>query len=150
MIRAAVAASKRSLRYSKATWSPRGVSVKTRVKSNLDAPLSTSRVRKVRPGPVSSATGVLSSTSVTWKKGVWPAIRGGCSASTSFSNGTSWCAYAPSVTAFTRRSSSTKDGSPSNCVRSTSVLTKKPMSPSVCGWLRPAMGAPMLTSSCPV
>ncbi|CAM4039400.1 hypothetical protein COSO111634_31800 [Corallococcus soli] len=52
------------------------------------------------------------------------------------------------MTRFTRPSSSRKVGSPPSRVRSTSVLTKKPMSPSVSLRVRPAMGAPTLTSSC--
>src|SRR5204862_228984 len=40
-------------------------------------------------------------------------------------------------------------GAPDRSTRSTSVLTKKPMSPSTCERLRPAIGVPTARSSCP-
>ena len=56
--------------------------------------------------------------------------RSAASSSTSCSKGRSWCAYAPSAASRTRPSSSRKVGSPPRSPRSTSVLTKKPISPS--------------------
>ena len=47
------------------------------------------------------------------------------------------------------RSSSRKVGSPDRSVRSTSVLTKNPISPSISARLRPAIGVPTTMSSCP-
>ena len=54
---------------------------------------------------------------------------GACSSSTSCSNGTSWCAYAPARPRRTRASNSANVGSPDRSVRSTSVFTKKPDEP---------------------
>ncbi len=94
------------------------------------------------PGPSLSAN-------ITWKSGVWLRERSTRSASTRRSNGTSWCWYAPSVPSRTRPSSAWNDGLPERSVRSASVLTKKPISPSVSRRVRLAMGVPTTTSSCP-
>ena len=48
------------------------------------------------------------------------------------------------------RSSSRKLGSPDKSVRSTSVLTKKPISPSISARVRLAIGEPTTMSSWPV
>ncbi|HEX5872798.1 MAG TPA: hypothetical protein VFY65_20345 [Longimicrobium sp.] len=53
------------------------------------------------------------------------------------------------MAARTRRTTSRNAGSPPSSVRSTSVLTKKPISSSVSGRVRPAIGLPTTTSSVP-
>ena len=59
-------------------------------------------------------------------------------------------AKAPSVASRTRAARAAKSGSPARLVRSTRVLTKKPMSPSISDAVRPAIGEPTTTSSSPV
>ena len=90
--RAAVVASKRSRLYSRAAVRPPPTSAKTRVRSNLAVPASTSRPLTCNPGSSSSRRGVFCTISITWKSGVCEVSRRGCSSSTSFSNGRSWWA----------------------------------------------------------
>ena len=59
--------------------------------------------------------------SMIWKNGLWLASRAGRSASTTFSNGTSWWAAAPAMTSRARPSSSRNVGSPARLTRSTTV-----------------------------
>ncbi len=92
----------------------------------------------------------LCSENATWKSGEWLKLRSGRSSATSLSKGTSWCSYAPSVTSRTRPTSARKLGSPDRSVRSTSVLTKKPISSSTSPRPRPATGLPTTTSSLPL
>ncbi len=79
---------------------------------------------------------------MAWKSGVRPRSRLGSSSSTSFSNGTSWCMYAPSVASRTRPSRAAKLGSPDASTRRTRVLTKQPMMLSASARVRPAIGVP--------
>ena len=85
--RRAVAASKRSARYSihPAIPSPSGAS--SRLRSSLAVPLSTGRPRNRSPGAASSGAAVCTA-SITWNSGVRPRFRSGASSSTSRSNGT--------------------------------------------------------------
>ncbi|CAA9359075.1 MAG: hypothetical protein AVDCRST_MAG68-4253 [uncultured Gemmatimonadetes bacterium] len=61
----------------------------------------------------------------------------------------SWCRCASRARAFTRASSSATVGLPERSMRSASVLTKKPISPSISTRPRLAVGVPITTSSCP-
>ncbi|MCY1017641.1 hypothetical protein OV427_17885 [Pyxidicoccus sp. MSG2] len=133
-MRPAVAASKRSVLYSSTPFSPWSVSLRASVRSNFAVLPSTSMRWRLKPGPIISGMGAFWYASITWKRGERLESLSGRRASTSFSKGTSWCSYAPSATSRTRASSSRKEGSPSSRVRSTSVLTKKPMSPSSSAW----------------
>ncbi|GHG96598.1 hypothetical protein GCM10012319_61190 [Comamonas sp. KCTC 72670] len=72
----------------------------------------------------------------------------GSNSSTTLSNGTSWCAYAPSVTSLASLTNSRKLFPPSTFPLNTSVLTKKPINPSVSPLVRFAMAVPTQTSSC--
>ncbi len=90
-----------------------------------------------------------SSENITWNSGAWVSERSIPSASTRRSNGRSWCWYAPSVSARTPRSTSRKVAPSGSRVRTARVLTKKPMIPSSSTRVRPAMGVPTTTSSCP-
>ncbi len=101
------------------------------------------------PGSSSVSPGTFCSANATWKRGLRPGTRSGASSSTSFSNGTSWCAKAPSAVSRTRRSSPAKPGSPDRSVRRGSVFTKNPTSPSSSACVRPATGVPTTTSSSP-
>ncbi len=88
---------------------------------------------------------------LTWKSGLKLGSLRTWRHSTSFSNGSSWCARAPAVR-FADTFDETRgrsDCQPSR-VRSTSVLVKKPISPSSSTWLRPATGDPTMMSSSPV
>ncbi|MNP37760.1 hypothetical protein D3C76_1312250 [compost metagenome] len=87
---------------------------------------------------------------ITWNNGVWLRLRSSFNASTRRSNGRSWWAWAPSAVSLIRRSSSSTVAWPSSCVRSTWVLTKKPISPSISARLRLAIGTPTRMSVCPV
>ncbi len=103
----------------------------------------------VSPCRLTVVLGVFCSTNITWKSALRLMSRSSCSSSTSLSKGTSWCAYAPSVVSLTCRTSSRKLCPCSSFALSTSVLTKKPISPSVSARVRLAMAVPTLTSSCP-
>ena len=58
------------------------------------------------PGIDDASQGTFCRTNITWKSGEWLRLRAGRSASTSFSNGRSWCAQAASAVRRTRASSS--------------------------------------------
>src|SRR5688500_12862265 len=77
-------------------------------------------------------------------------LRGGCTTSTTCSNGTSWCPYPDSVVSFTCSSSSATPCGPLTLSRNASVFTKKPISPSTSVRCRFATGTPSTTSSCPL
>ncbi|CAM3618085.1 hypothetical protein COSO111634_20830 [Corallococcus soli] len=124
-------------------------SSRMRLKSYFDDVRMGGTSRSVSPGARHSAVGAFWSVRVTWKKGVWRVSRAGWSSSTSFSKGRSWCSKAPSVVALTWASSVRNEAPGSMRARSTSVFTKKPMRPSVSARVRPATGAPTLTSSWP-
>ncbi len=85
---------------------------------------------------------------MAWKTGECTRLRSTPSSSTSLSKGSSWWSYAPSALSRTRPSSSPQVGSPDRSARMASMLTKKPISPSVSCRVRPAMGVPTTTSSC--
>ncbi len=118
------------------------------VRSNFDVLPDDSAASNFSPGRLTAEPGAFCSTNITWKSALRLMSRSGCSCSTSLSKGTSWCAYAPSVVSRTCLSSSRKVELPSSRARSTSVLTKKPISPSVSARVRLAMAVPTLTSSC--
>ena len=122
--------------------------------------------RPPRPGPASGRTWPVSSArrerprqrqrpgaarpralfcraNITWKSGAWPRLRSGASSSTSCSNGTSWCCVrAQRRLAHAAQQLAERRARRARSVRSTSVLTKKPISPSVSSRVRPAMGVP--------
>ncbi len=102
-----------------------------------------------RPALLSAGGGAFWRAKRTWKSGVLSSERPGARASTSFSKGTSWWAWAPIVSSRTRESSSRKEGLPSSRARNARVLTKKPMSPSISAKRRPAMGEPTMKPSWP-
>lgn len=77
-----------------------------------------------------------------WNNGLRPAERGGFSASTIRSKGTSWCSYAARLVSRTRASRSRKVGSPAVSMRMTRVFAKKPINPSSASSARPATGVP--------
>ena len=87
--------------------------------------------------------------SSTWNSGDRERSRSGRSSSTSVSNGRSWRSNAASALSRTWRSRSRKVEAAPRSARNTSVLTKKPISPSVSARLRLAIGEPTSTSSCP-
>ena len=70
-------------------------------------------------------------------------LRAGCTRSTTCSKGMSWWCCAPRERSFTRPSSSATLGEPDRSTRSASVLTKKPISPSISAWPRLALGVPI-------
>ena len=55
-------------------------------------PASASSGRRRRPGELQAPTGAFCRTNITWNSGRRARLRSGASSSTSFSNGTSWCA----------------------------------------------------------
>ena len=77
-------------------------------------------------------------------------VRAGRTASTSLSNGRSWCARAVRATSRTRAMSCRKETPLGRRVRSTSVFTKNPTSPSSAPWARCATGVPTTRLRCPV
>ncbi len=149
-MRAAVAGSKSAVAYSSAPDSPPSPSSIRSIRSNGEVPGSASTGTISTPGRRIAAAGAPSSTNRVWKTTERPGSRSGRSSSTSRSNGSSSCAYAPSAAARTRRSASRKVGSPSSSARSASVLAKKPTTPSVSARPRLATGVPTTTSVCPV
>ncbi|GMU01717.1 hypothetical protein KH5H1_58370 [Corallococcus caeni] len=118
-------------------------------RSNFAVVMAPPRSARRRPGRSSAATGAFWNVNATWNSGERLRSRAPCMPSTSFSKGRSWWAYAASVVAFTWASSVRNESPGSMRARSTSVLTKKPMSPSVSARLRLAMAEPTSTSSCP-
>src|ERR1051326_5148539 len=120
------------------------------IKSICAVPLSTHSPLTRSPPNSDSAPGPVGSTSLTWKSGPRPTLRSGRNSSTSRSNGTSWCAYAPSAASRTRPSSSRNVTPARTPTRSTSWLTKNPMSPSVSGRVRFATSVPTTISSRPL
>ncbi|MCY1463506.1 hypothetical protein D9M71_814130 [compost metagenome] len=87
---------------------------------------------------------------ITWNNGLWLKLRSSFSASTSCSNGRSWWAWAPRAVSLIARNNSLTRVCPFKRVRSTWVLTKKPIRPSTSARLRLAMGTPTRMSVCPV
>ncbi len=148
--RSMVAESKRSVLNSRAPRRPPSSSVRSSIRSNLETPGSRSGLRISRSASTARTGGAFCSTTRTWKSGVRDRSRSGCSSSTSFSKGRSWCAKAPWATSRRRPSSSRNDGSPDRSARRTRVLVKKPISPSISGRRRLATGEPTAMSSCPV
>ena len=137
-IRSTVPRSNRSVLYFSPPRRPSGGRRERSDRSNLATATSApTPLTAAAPGARRPGRRAFCSVNITWNSGEWLRSRSGCSSSTSCSKGRSWCAYAPSVASRTRRSSSRKLGSPDRSVRSTSVLTKKPISPSIS-----AAGAP--------
>ena len=150
-MRAMVAASNRSVLYSKPPRRPVRRLAEGQLQLELgDAALHARSGRSDSSGVPSSAAGAFWNANSTWKRGARLRSRSGWSSSTSFSKGRSWWAKAPSVRLAARAAAARgRWGCPSSRVRSASVLTKKPMSPSSSAWSRPAMGVPTQTSSWP-
>src|SRR5450830_284250 len=86
----------------------------------------------------------------TWNNGLKLRLRSGCKASTSCSNGRSWCACASSARCLTWASSWRTVVCPSISALSTWVLTKKPSRRSVSTRLRLAIGTPTRISCWPL
>ncbi len=116
----------------------------------MAVPVSTGNGLSVRPSNAIAPRGAFCSANTTWNSGVRPRSRSGCNASTNHSKGASWCAYAPSVVSRTRATRVVNAGSPDRSVRSASVLTNKPIRPSISARPRPAMGVPTTRSAWPV
>ena len=149
-MRAMRSGSKRSVLYSSAPRRPSLPGSRTSERSDFEMPISRSSGATARPGRPRSAAGVFWSTSIAWNSGAWLMSRSGATASTIFSRGTSWCAYASSAAPRTRASSSSKVGSEDRSTRIGSVPTKKPMRDSSSARSRLATGVPTTMSSCPV
>ena len=126
-----------------------GASSQATVRSNLATPASGSLTSTARPGSTPRCAGTFCIDIMTWNSGLRPASRGGRTAATTCSNGTSWCSWAPSVPARTRASSSAKVTRGVHWARTTTVLTKKPTRSSNSGRARPETGTPTLTSVTP-
>ncbi len=86
---------------------------------------------------------------ITWKSGVWASVRTGSTRSTTCSKGMSWFRCASSARRFTCSSSPATVSRGERSTRSASVFTKKPISPSISGRPRLAVGVPTTTASCP-
>ncbi|HEX2206429.1 MAG TPA: hypothetical protein VHG93_02045, partial [Longimicrobium sp.] len=142
-----MAASNRSVAYVSPPVSPRGVARSVTVRSNLAVVSAVSTRRTSSPDSAAPGPSASCSSKSTCTSGEWLRARSGRSSSTSRSNETSWCSYAPSVPARTRRSTSRKRGLPERSARSTSTFMKRPISPSVSPRVRPAMVLPTTTSS---
>ena len=87
---------------------------------------------------------------MAWISGVLDAVRAAPTASTTRSNGASWCASPASSVWRPCRSASAKRVPGSNRARSASVLTKNPISDAVSGRVRWATGVPTTRSDCPL
>lgn len=85
----AVAASNRSVEYSSVPASPSGRSARVASKSYFAVPVSMSSGSTRRWRLDSVTNGVFCSTNFTWNSGIRPGSRGGFSARTNVSNGTS-------------------------------------------------------------
>src|SRR6266850_1573205 len=96
------------------------------------------------------SSGAFCSTSFTWNSGARDRSRSGCNSSTNFSNGTSWCSYAPNVVSRTRPSNSRKLSSHFTSVRSTNWFMKNPINPSVSSRFRLASSVRTATSRSPL
>ncbi|MCY1409716.1 hypothetical protein D9M71_250720 [compost metagenome] len=145
-----VGASNRSVAKVSVALMPCSCSKLSSVRSNCAACTfhcrpSTSRPGKLRRSPLPRVWWLY----ITWNNGLWLRLRSGCKASTSCSNGKSWCACAPNARSLTCSSSSVKVVLSSNSARSTWVLTKKPARRSVSVRLRLAIGTPTRISACP-
>ncbi|CAM3856235.1 hypothetical protein COSO111634_27205 [Corallococcus soli] len=147
--RAAVVGVKTSRLYSSVPSSPPSRAIIDRLTSKRDVSGAVGSSSTRTPGSAGGGTGALCSANITWNSDARSAPRSAPRASTSRSNGTSWCAYAASEDSRTRSSSSVKRGSPSRRARSTSVLRNTPMSGSSSGRVRWATGLPTAKSSCP-
>ena len=138
---------------SSAPRSPSGVAASASARSNLavaPAPASTARTAQAAGSGSGLRRRRSAGRTAPGRAARGSALRSGCSSATSCSNGTSWCSYAPSV-AVAHAAQQLAEGwdRRARSVRSTSVLTKKPISPSVSARVRPAMGLPTTTSSLP-
>ncbi len=149
-MRATVAGSNRSAAYCHAQRISAPSSTTSSARSNFAVAARRGPGRTSRPGSAGGAAGAARCENTTWNTGLRPGSRGTASASTRRSKGSSWCSQAPSVASRTRHSSSPNAGSPEQSVRSATVLTRKPTTPSSSGRVRPARGAPTTTSSSPV
>ena len=110
-----VAASNRSVPYSSDDAQPRRRAPPApSAGRTARVPCAVPSALHVQPAQARGAVGPCSAAAnITWKSGcVAQAALGACSASTSRSNGTSWCAHAPSVVSRTRPSSARKSGRP--------------------------------------
>ena len=148
--RSIVGASKRSVLYSALSRSPSASSVAYSVRSCFVVPVWTGSTSIRRPGTSSGGRGAFCRLSITWNSGRWRELRSGLRASTSFSKGTSWWAWASRAVSKARPSSSRNVGSPARLVRSASVLMNRPMRPSSSARSRPATSVPTVRSVCPV
>nr|WP_233587861.1 hypothetical protein [Corallococcus sp. CA049B] len=112
-------------------------------------PVGTSTWVSSSPAGRALPSGVFTRLMLAWNSGVRLRSRGSAMASSTRSNGASWCAKASRAWVRTRPSSSTKDGMPDSRERKGRVLMKHPISISSSGRVRPAMGVPTTKSSCP-
>jgi hypothetical protein len=108
--------------------------------------VSTASFSTARPGSAQPASSLFCNAKTICTSGVRVRSRCGRSSSTIRSNGTSSWSNAASVLVRTRRRSSVNAGSPVRSARSGTVLTKCPISGSVCGWVRPDTGVPIAKS----
>ena len=136
-IRSMVPRSNRSVLYTAPPARPCSVSRMDSARSNGAVCLSRSNGLKVRFLSASGSRGAFWSTNMTWNSGLRLRSRSGRNSSTSFSNGTSWCAYASRATSRTRPNTSRKLGLPDSSLRSTSVFTNNPINPSSSGTAAP-------------
>ena len=90
-----------------------------------------------------------STLNITRNNGMKSLLRRDSTASTSLSNGRSWCANAPRVTRRTREASSWKSGAPDTSVRSGTMLIRHPTTSCDPACVRPPTGVPTVTSSAP-
>jgi hypothetical protein len=89
----------------------------------------------------------LFSVKSVWNSGLWASVRGGCSASTTCSNGMSWFAKASSVVRRTCCSSCATSAASPTRMRIASVLMKKPISGSSSARWRLATETPITRSA---
>ncbi len=149
--RSTVAGSKRSRSYSTSARRPPDPSTaNASVRSNFALALPAGTCATSSPGQRGGGAGVFCTTSTTWNSGGWTRSRGGWSASTSPSNGSSWWAKASSVASRVRARSVATVGSPRRSPAWARVLTKQPIRPSVAACVRPATGDPTASRSLPV
>ncbi|EDT37269.1 hypothetical protein BamMEX5DRAFT_6953 [Burkholderia ambifaria MEX-5] len=87
---------------------------------------------------------------ITWNSGWWLALRGTPSASTTCSNGTSWCICASTSARCVRATSDEKSPCAGTSTSIASVLTKKPIRPATSARSRFAAGTPTQIRASPV
>ena len=85
-------ASNRSVLYSTHPLSPSEVSSSASVRSNFAVPVSAAITSTAAVPSRSAATGAFCRMNITWNSGLRLISRRGATTSTSFSNGTAWCA----------------------------------------------------------